>query len=90
MDEREFSDRRENLGLIAKVRKEASRLVRKILIDQRWSDIRRMLNAALDKEPDEHGRNVKLLARYKGFGGRIWEKDPQEYVSALRAEERSR
>ncbi len=41
-------------------------------------------------EPDEHGRNVELLARYKGFGGRIWEKDPQEYVSALRAEERSR
>ena len=40
-------------------------------------------------EQDAHGRNVEMLARYKGFGGSLWKEDAQEYVSALRAEERS-
>ena len=37
---------------------------------------------------DEHTQNAELLARYKGIGGHIWKKDPQEYVSELRSEER--
>ena len=41
-------------------------------------------------EQSKHDKNVDLLARYKGFGGRLWKEDPQVYVSALRAEERSR
>ena len=39
-------------------------------------------------ERDEHTENAKLLARHKGFGGKLWTEDPQKYVSALRAEER--
>ncbi len=39
-------------------------------------------------ELDEHGRNEDLLARYKGFGGKLWKEDPLKYVSSLRAEER--
>ena len=39
-------------------------------------------------EPNAHLKNSELLARYKGIGGRLWKQEPQEYVSALRSEER--
>ncbi len=39
-------------------------------------------------ERDEHTNNAELLAKYKGIGGRLWEEDPQQYISALRADER--
>ncbi len=37
---------------------------------------------------DAHEAHVALLSQYKGFGGHIWEEEPQAYVSALRSEER--
>ena len=39
-------------------------------------------------ERDEHTKNANLLARYKGFGEKLWKEDPQKYVSELRAEDR--
>ena len=39
-------------------------------------------------EQSQHERNARLLAHFKGAGGRLWTQDPQEYVSGLRAEER--
>ena len=39
-------------------------------------------------DSDEHLRNVSLLARYKGIGGKSCPGDPLEYIAALRSEER--
>ena len=39
---------------------------------------------------EQHANHVALLSHYKEIGGRIWNEDPQEYVSALRSEERVR